>query len=298
MTGQGYRPVVVGVNGSLSSYGAVDWAAHEARRRGTALRLVHVAEHPDESTRPVEPTERWSATADEIITAAVAYARACVPDLQVTAERLPGDPVGRLVDESNRATVVVLGGSGLVGLRGLLAGSVGTRAAVHAHCPLVVMRPHVAAVAGGADPHHGIGRIVVGVDDSRLSQAALAFAFEEAAMRGLGLTAVRAWRYPVPAGAGEIFFPMYQRVDLAGSERELLAAAIAPFQERFPEVAVCPVAVQAISPSAALIHESGGAELLVVGCHGRGALATLLLGSVSQAALHRACCPVAVVHQT
>ena len=45
----------------------------------------------------------------------------------------------------------------------------------------------------------------------------------------------------------------------------------------------------------ALVHESPGAELLVVGSHGRGTVGGIVLGSVSRALLHRAHCPVAVV---
>ena len=48
-------------------------------------------------------------------------------------------------------------------------------------------------------------------------------------------------------------------------------------------------------PTTALIHESPGAELVVVGSHGRGGLGGMILGSVSQTLLHRAHCPVAVV---
>jgi nucleotide-binding universal stress UspA family protein len=234
---------------------------------------------------------------DEITARAEAYAHTCVTDIDVTTEVLLGEPASRLADESTRAAVVVVGDRGLRGFRSLLAGSLPVRATAHAHCPLVVVRPHVAPTTDDLDPHHGVGRVVVGVDGSDLSRAALTFAFEEAALRGVGLTAVHSWRFPVAAGTGDMLFAIYERVDLADDNQQFLTEALAPWRERYPEVPVRPVSVQAVSPTAALIHESGGAELLVVGSSGRGGLAALLLGSVSHAAIHHAYCPVAVIHR-
>ncbi|GAA1823454.1 universal stress protein [Planosporangium flavigriseum] len=301
-------PVVVGVDGSMSSYAAVDWGVCEAQRRTAPLRLVHVVGRSDGSAttgsaplgsapgRAAVRARRVAAT-DEITDRAEAYAHACVSDVAVTAEVLVGEPAGRLADESARAAVVAVGDHGLHGLRSLLAGSVPIRLTAAVRCPLVVVRPHVAPLADDLDPHHGVGRVVVGVDGSALGEAALDFAFEEAELRGVGLTAVHAWRFPVAAGTGDMLFAVYERVDLADGDQRLLTEVLAPFRERYPGVPVRPVSVQAVSPAAALIHESGGAELLVVGSSGRGGLAALLLGSVSHAAIHHAFCPVAVIHR-
>jgi nucleotide-binding universal stress UspA family protein len=283
------RPVVVGVDGSLPSYAAVDWGVYEAHLRGAPLRLVHVVEPSDEIPADEIP-------ADEITAKAEAYALACACDVEVTADALPGEPAGCLVVESIGAAVVVVGNRGLGGIRSLLVGAVGEQTAAHARCPMVVVRPHVLPPADDLDPRHGVGRVVVGVDGSALSQPALAFAFEEAALRGVGLTAVHAWRYPVPASTGDMLFAAYERLDLADDAQRLLGEALGPLRVRYPRVPVRPVSAPAVSPAAALVHESGGAELLVVGSSGRGGLATLLFGSVSHAAIHHACCPVAVIH--
>jgi nucleotide-binding universal stress UspA family protein len=310
MTAKPGRPVVAGVDGSLSSYTAVDWAAAEAQRRRVPLRLVHVVERSGDDHPPVSATdapERGArgasapvsvslSVSDEITAEAAAYAHACVTDLDVSAETVRGETVSRLVEESGRAAVVVVGNRGLGGLRSLLAGSVSVRTAAHARCPMVVVRPHLAPPANSDDPRHGVGRVVVGVGSSALSRAALEFAFEEAALRGVGLTAVHAWRYPISASTGDLLLAAYERVDLRDEESELLTEALAPLRERYPEVPVQPVPAPAVSPSAALIHESDGAQLLVVGSHGRSTVATLLLGSVSHSAIHHAACPVAVIH--
>ena len=67
-----------------------------------------------------------------------------------------------------------------------------------------------------------------------------------------------------------------------------------PWRERYPEVDVVEKTARG-NAAAVLIGESAGAELLVVGSHGRGGFGGLLLGSVSHAVLHHARCPVAVV---
>jgi nucleotide-binding universal stress UspA family protein len=257
------------------------------------VRLVHAVEPVGEEPSPAAAAA--AGATDEIIAAAESYACACAGDVEIAGEALPGEPVSRLVDESARAAVVVVGNRGPGGLRVLLGGSVAARTAVQARCPLVVVRPCRAPAPGDLDPHHGVGRVVVGVDESVLSRVALAFAFEEAALRGIGLAAVHAWRYPVSTSTGDLLFASYERLEPADDGHRLLTAALAPFRARFPQVPVDSVAVPAVSPAAALLHESGGAQLLVVGSCGRGGFAALLHGSVRRAAIHHASCPVAVI---
>ena len=81
---------------------------------------------------------------------------------------------------------------------------------------------------------------------------------------------------------------------LEAQEQEALHESVARWSEKYPGIDVVAKSVVA-DPAKALVDESAGAELLVVGSHGRGGFAGLLLGSVSHAALHHARCPVAVV---
>lgn len=80
----------------------------------------------------------------------------------------------------------------------------------------------------------------------------------------------------------------------ATGEERLLAEALAGRMERGPGIAVEHRLVRG-GAREALIEASRGAGLLIVGARGRGGFAGLLLGSVSQALLHHAHCPVAVV---
>jgi nucleotide-binding universal stress UspA family protein len=289
-------PIVVGVDDSPPSYAALDWAIGAADRRDLALHLLHVVEWQPHGIEPGAESRRRD---EAVAPAARERVRTAAPDLPATDETVDGDPAGVLVDRSRHAAMIVVGNRGLGGFRSLLTGSVGVQTAAHAQCPVVVVRPHLREPSRAEEPveqpaRHAVGRVVVGVDGSDLSDAAVRFAFEEATLRGIGLTAVHAWRYPASSSPGEMIFAMYPRTDLGDVENKILARALAPYRERRPDVPVLSVLAQG-SPAAVLVHESVGAELLVVGSRGHGGFAGLLLGSVSDAAIRHAGCPVAVI---
>jgi nucleotide-binding universal stress UspA family protein len=140
------------------------------------------------------------------------------------------------------------------------------------------------------------GRIVVGVDGSKDARNALAWALDEARMRGASVEVVHAWRLPSlvvagPFGAAPIVDEdTIDRVQRAAEhllEEELQAVST-------EGVEVEPIAPRA-SPANALMDIARGAELLVVGSRGHGGFAGLLLGSVSQQVSHHAPCPVVIV---
>jgi len=136
--------------------------------------------------------------------------------------------------------------------------------------------------------------IVVGIDGSPGGDAALAFALEEAAIRGLPLRIVCAWEPSAGEWVGEAFAATADSVVQADDDaQEVLRAAL--------EHVAAGTAVQATAvaveghPSAVLVEQARGASLLVVGSRGRGATAGLLLGSVSAGIVRHAPCPVVVV---
>jgi nucleotide-binding universal stress UspA family protein len=286
------RPVVVGVDGSPPATAALDWALDEACSRSARLWLVHALgqAHSDAFTRanPVFVAEERRA-AEEILDTAVTHARAVAPGLDIRAVLLVGDPAAILLAEAKFAELVVLGSRGRGGFAGLLLGSTSLKVAMQAGCPVVVLRPPTDA--GGARP--SAGRIVVGADGSPCSEPALRFGFTRAQRRGLGLTVVRVWHSP----AIYIDVPSYQWEQMAKQERVTLEKDLAWWREQFPEVDVVERTVLG-NVAATLLDESVGAELLVVGSHGRGGVGGLLLGSVSHTALHHARCPVAVVRRS
>jgi nucleotide-binding universal stress UspA family protein len=217
---------------------------------------------------------------------ATAAATAVARDLPVEQVETTGSPVGVLQAESIRAEPVVLGDRGLGGFAGLLIGSVAVALAAHAACPVVVVR--------GPEPDRMVPRsepVVVGVDGSPTSEGAVAFAFEAAALRGVPLVAVHTWFDTV---VDSTMAPLIDWDATETDEREVLAERLAGWAEKYPDMTVRRL-VTRDRPARALVEESGRAQLVVVGSRGRGGISGLLLGSVSQALLHHAACPVAVV---
>lgn len=141
--------------------------------------------------------------------------------------------------------------------------------------------------------------IVVGVDHSEGAKAALRFALEEATLRQATLRVVHAWQYAYIGATGfEGYYPA-----LAGDIKELRDVAEkdldATLRESIPETGTVKVERRVVEdrPAAALVEESRGADMVVVGSRGRGGFTGLLLGSVSQQVAHHAACPVVIVHQ-
>lgn len=285
--------VVVGLDSSDTGRAAVEYAAELATRQHLPLRLVHTY---DLIQTTVRPSYGWTPDAETVVRRsagrlldeAVEVLSIAYPDLQVTAVLQKGSPVKVLLDESHRAHTIVLGSRGAGGFADLMVGSTTLHVAAHASCPVVA----VPNPSDNDQPRHGV---VVGVDGSELSEAAIGYAFEAASEVADKLTAVHAWHDPTRSGNGMMAI-IYDPADLVQEEHLALAESLAGWQAKFPEVEVERKVVLG-HPVPALLEQAANARLLVVGCRGRGALSSLVLGSVSHGVLHRATGPVAVVHR-
>lgn len=270
------QPVVVGIDGSESALSAARWAADEARRLAAPLLIVNVytwpvTGYPEALIAGHDLLKSLKKGSDEVLAQARDAALDVAPDLDVSVESVPGDAVPRLRAHGTGSALLVVGSRGLGGFSGLLVGSVAVGLAGHVGCPVIVVR---------GEPNDG--PVVVGVDGSPLSEAAIGFAFEEAAARGAELVAVHAWHEPRFAAPKP-------------DADELLAQWPAGWQERYPTVTVTRATLRGRAAKVLMEHAQG-ARLLVIGSRGRGGFEGLILGSTSQALIHHAPCPVAVLH--
>ncbi|WP_253775195.1 universal stress protein [Goodfellowiella coeruleoviolacea] len=267
------HPVVVGVDGSAPAVAAALWAAAEAELRQAPLVVLVVNDDPE---REDHATSAAHEAADQC--------RQRSPGVDVVEEVVHGHVVEELLARSARSQLVVLGSRGRGGFASMLLGSVSTSVASHAHCPVVVVR-------GGGK---ATGPVVVGVDDSPASDAALEFAFGMAAEHRASLVAVQAWQ---EAAFGFTFIDTTPLPDWDVVGQRIathLAEKLAAWHQQYPAVHTL-VLDRRSHPVVALTDVAQAARLLVVGHRGRGGFAGMLLGSVAHGVLHHAACPVAVV---
>jgi len=135
--------------------------------------------------------------------------------------------------------------------------------------------------------------IVVGVDRSEHADRALAFAAEEAALRGARLVIVYAWELPTLISPSGVPAPGYFE-DLRDDAESIVQAAVARAAALQPGVAGEGKAIGG-QPAAVLLREAEHADMIVVGSRGHGGFSSLLLGSVSQQVVHYVPCPVVIV---
>lgn len=286
--------ILTGVDGSPAALQAVGWAAREAARRRVPLRLFHACVLPPSVVRPAPALpggaiEALTEYGRQALREAERTALDAAPGIEVHHELRVGGAAGLLIEESARARMVVLGSHGLGGFPGMLVGSVAAGVAAHGHCPVVVVR--------GRTPTHPPperGPVVVGVDGSRISDAAVEFAFDAACAREVPLVAVHTW---TDMSAGETWSVLPFDIDyeaVAEDERRLLAERLAGWREKYPDVELRQVVLRD-RPVRGLLESAVDAQLLVVGSRGRGEIHGVGLGSTSQALLHHSPCPVAVV---
>ncbi|MHA6797668.1 universal stress protein (plasmid) [Pseudonocardia bannensis] len=287
--GRGRAPVVVAIDDAGSADDAVDWASAEAATRGCPLRVVHAVNPPLPADPygvipPLDSLLTARMRAESILREAVARARSVASDLEVSARLRLGTPARAVLDEAAGARLLVLGNRGP---RGLLARSVSIQIAAHACCPVVVIRPP----QGAGDPGWSPPRVVVGVDAASSCTPAVGFAFQAARQRGVPLAAVHAWTPDRPADLEAISGPPAMAEVLAG---RILERALDRWRSEFAGVPVVTTLVRG-DPAHALVAESRGAALLVVGSRGRGHVLAAMLGSVSRSVLRHGHSPLAII---
>lgn len=290
--------VVVAVDGSDASKVAVRWAANTAMKRDIPLQLASSYAMPqflyaEGMVPPQEIYEDLQAETMVKIDEARAIASEVAPDIKIGHTVAEGSPIDMLLEMSKNCTMIVMGSRGLGGLSGMVMGSVSAAVVSHAECPVVVVRED-----NPVDDTTKYGPIVVGIDGSAVSEKATEYAFAEAAARGAELHAVHTWMdMQVQASLAGLAAAQQQWQVVEEEQHALLSERLAGFQSEYPNVVVKKI-VTRDRPVRALCDAAEGAQLLVVGSHGRGGFKGMLLGSTSRALLQSAPCPMMVVRPT
>ncbi|KRE96299.1 hypothetical protein ASG76_04530 [Nocardioides sp. Soil774] len=278
--------VVVGVDGSASSLGALDWAADQARLEDRPLTLVHVSTlggltSPDIDSGTISAV--MHAEGRSVLQRAHARAAAHqVRDLR--SDLVMDDPRRALLEASRRAHLLVVGSRGRGPVASLLLGSVGTALSQHARCPVVVRRP--GAGTGAEDPD-GPG-VLVATDGLPHSEAAVAWACHLAALRRLPLTVVRTVFDGLPPGPVAADDPAHKDV------RARLDELAARLRHHHPALEVSVWLERGLADDA-LVRAAAGADVVVLGAHARRSVLDLLDLDVTTSVVERAPGLVAVV---
>ncbi|MEW2418713.1 universal stress protein [Streptomyces sp. NPDC046866] len=274
--------IVVGIDPARAWHLPLAWAADEAYRRRLPLHLL-VAVPPQHHPHHAEDTARQTAlrrAGADRLAEAQSWVRDRHPEVAVTTDLPGGLPARVLGAEADRARMVVLGSRHLGRTAEFFgAGSTVVPVTARAGCPVVVVgdAEHVTQ-----EPPY----LVAGVDGSASAAEALAFAFDEADLRGAALRVVCVRQPP-------LVVPEHEEVALR-ARRALLAEASAGLSDKYPDVHVTHEVVTG-HPVEELARAAEHALAVVVGRRGRGGYTGMRLGSVVHGLLHRAHCPVITV---
>lgn len=262
--------VVVGVDGSEHSMQAAFWAAGEAKRRSAPLHVIIVNDDPVRADY-----------AEKALQESIARCRDAAPQVELTEEAVAGHPAEQLLRHSQHADLVVTGSRGHGGFADALLGSISASVAMHGACPVVVVRGTVSDT----------GPVVVGVDNSPGSTAALRFGFDTAGRDEADLLAVQVWQ---EAALLAVPLAPADRDEIQKRINDSLTEQMTAWSGKYPGVRLRTL-TQHGHPVAVLADTAREARLLVVGHRGREGFEGLFLGSVASGVLHHAPCPVAVV---
>jgi nucleotide-binding universal stress UspA family protein len=271
---------------------AVRWAAREATMRNVPLTLVHVSSPLAISPPvpiPADLRRRHGEEPRKVIADAIKVAEDSLQEgnrPEIDSEVLCAAPVPTFIDLSKEAHMMVVGCRGQDALQRTLLGSISTGLIHHAHCPVAVIHDEAPILLEPSQLP-----VLVGIDGSPASERATAIAFDEASFRGVDLLVVHAW---TDSDISRVLSMEWSA--LQSRAAEILAERLAGWQERYPDVTVHRRLVFD-RPARHLLDESESAQLVVVGSHGRGGFAGMLLGSVSTAVVHAARIPVIVARQ-
>lgn len=284
-----HQKIVVGVDGSAGSIGAALWAATLAERVDSPLLIAAAVQQPViymGEPAYVVPREVWDEqrrASEHMVTDVAAAVLARHPDLAVSTSVEEATACTMMVELSSTARMLVVGNSGSGPIVSALFGSTAQETSNAALCPVIVWRE---GDAGFDAP------VLVGIDGSATSEAAVAQAFDLASLFGVPMIAALAWNSWSHGAALSPTGP-HDSIEIEREQQMLLSECLAGWAEKYPDVSVEHVVRQG-NPAHLLVDLSKRAGLVVVGSHGRGVVARALFGSTSSNLTRHAHCPVMI----
>lgn len=275
--------IVVGVTGGSATSRAADWAVARAVVTGQSVQLLGVVGGAIGAVGEGPIIESAMAATQELLDAEAA--RHAGSGVSISTRVAVGDPVAVLIGASKDAALLVLGSDYRGEGSGPARGSHGIRIVAASSCPVAVV------------PDMDLGdrhSVVVGVDGSPVSDAAIAFAAAEADRLGEPLIAVCVWTPVASPRHSPMVFPEQYRASMNELSRETLAVALESVREQYPNLEIDERVAEGY-PSTIINHLASEARLAVVGSRGRGAVRRFLLGSISHEVLQRLATVTAVV---
>ena len=278
-------PVLVGVNGSPASSSAIRYAAQEAQRLGTSLKLFHVVPNyvPIAPMHPLAPSD-LAAAGREILNRAMTDAHKFLDPTRATASLHFGPRIPVVLELAEHARLVVLGSQERTVLDRLLTASTLVGVASGAGCPVV-------AVPQSWTPTPEQHSVLVGVKSTERSAELVRRALEVAAERDARLVLVHA--YELPTEYDDLITARVDEDEWAARARRTIERTTSGIRDSYPKV---PVEIRVIhgQPGRVLQVASEEADLLLLARRHRG-FPLGHLGGTGRALLREAHCPVEVV---
>ncbi|PPB49951.1 hypothetical protein C4K88_04485 [Arthrobacter pityocampae] len=267
------EPMLVAMRDPAADRTAVEWAAARAAALDVPLTVLHAIADPS-----LMPPGRLYG--DEVIAGRVMVSREASrvvhrhPGLRISTYLHCGDVVEALLGLSTAAPMIVVGADRRDPVSGEFKGSIALQVALNSSTPVAVVPPAYGYRTDSSQAGRGV---VVGVDGSDASRAALLRAADEAHASGMALTVVTA----------------------LGSSPQRMAVGASPMllavRTRYPDLLVSWIVDDLHTPVEALALYGTGSDLLVIGRHGSGARSAMSLGSVTHTLLLEPPCPTLVL---
>ncbi|MDH3727615.1 MAG: universal stress protein [Myxococcales bacterium] len=278
------KQIIVATDFSVESNAPIRHGIEIARSSGAALLVVHVVETPGDDEALQSAVEHWHADSEARLARQI---EACASDDVDVAQEIVDAPsategLQSLVD-SHRADLVIVGSTGLTGIKHALLGSTAQKA-------LRTVQAHVLVARGETPPVGGYKRILIPTDFSPPAEQALELALALAAPNAQ-FDLVHCWRVPEATRADEYSELVIDAV--AASVKERGRKLLESFRQDAPSATFSSVNQ---SPERGIAEklEGGDYDLVVVGSYGRSKLRHWLLGSVAEHTARVAPCAVAV----